>query len=757
MLVSMGVVPLIVLAIFYASNRASQVIRSEVEENLALKGTLLAESVTNWKEYNVLALTNLSTQPDIVSMKASEQKPVLTELVKNYKHFYLAMTIGLDGMNLARSDNKKLTYYGDRNYFKGAIAGDEITYQTLISRTLNKPALAISTPIRKNKLIIGIAVIATDLEVLGEQVGKLRFGETGYALVVDNRGQLLAHPDRKLLSSSKPIDLSYEAPIKNILRGGEGQFFFRDKQGKAWVSYGTRLDNGWGILVLQKKSEFNKSNREFQKLAFFIGLISVVGISGVTWILANRLIAPISSLTDATIKIAGGELDRKIRIKRTDELGILASSFDRMASNLKNLFENLEERIEQRTAELTLAKELAEQASAKAENANKVKDRFLANISHELRTPLNSILGYAKILQRDTTLNPSQFQNVRIVQQSGIHLLTLINNILDFLDFSKTGAAKIELHRQPTQLQSFLEEVIAIAKIWATEKGILLNLETIGTLPEFIFTDPTRLRQVLLNLLSNAVKFTISGKVTLKVSLINYVERESEEITQQKLCFEVSDTGVGMNREQLERIFQPFEQLGDFQSRSGGTGLGLSIAKELVELMGGKLNVKSQLGLGSTFWFDGIFPAVEVTSSTQLKIAPEVLGYKGKQRKLLVVDDKHENRQLLVKMLQPIGFEIETAINGEEMLEKAALNPPDLILLDLFMPVKTGFTSAKELRLIPSLQNIPIFIVSASFMSAEVLERLECNAYISKPVDEQKLLALLQEYLHLEWVYRSLA
>ena len=747
LIVLTGVIPLMLIAIFYASDRASRAIREEAIENLDLKGDLLAESVNRWNQLNVLVLQSLSEQPNIVSMNPEEQKPVLSRITDNYKHIYLAHTVNQDGLILARSDNNKSGgYRGDRYWFKGAMAGNQVTYQTLISRTLNKPAVCISAPIREEKFqqITGVLALCTDLETLVKQIGQLRFGKTGYALIVDDSGQILAHPDLALISGEQLKNYSTYPPVRNILQGGKGNFFFTDDLDINWFSYDIPLDNGWGIVIVQQEAELFKSKREFQKVAFFVAAVAVIGVSGSIWLLANRLIQPISNLTEAATTISNGQLDRTVQIKRRDELGILARSFNRMASQLKSFFEQLEDRIEERTAELKKAKEVAEVA-------NQTKDQFLAHVTHELRTPLNSILGYTQLLERDRNLSSRQIKSLKIVEKNGHHLLTLIN---DILDFAKSRAGKMELYPTDLHLPSFLDAVVDIVQMWATEKELSFKCDASTNLPTKVWVDEKRLRQVLINLLSNAVKFTASGEVILRVKVIESVEKSAVGQTQQKLRFEVSDTGVGIPSQQLETIFQPFEQVGNAQSRIGGTGLGLSISKELVELMGSQLEVNSELGKGSTFWFDLVLPVAEVGYQTQMDRSSEIVGYKGRRRKLLAVDDIEENLLLLTNMLEPLGFEVAIAKNGKQMLQIASSSPPDLILLDLFMPVKTGFTSVKQLRQISELKNVPVIILSANYITDKVRQYLECEAYMTKPIDEKKLLALLQQYLELDWIYQ---
>lgn len=456
-----------------------------------------------------------------------------------------------------------------------------------------------------------------------------------------------------------------------------------------------------------------------------------------------------------TILIIGGAFMACIKAQKQD-LQIMSKKLKKSSNILKTINKELEKRVAARTTELQKAKEATEKQNIKlkraknaVEEAAKSKDIFLANISHELRTPLNSILGYAKILQRDSNLNQSQISDLRVVQHSGVHLLTLIN---DILDLSKANAAKMELYPRWIEFQTFLDGIIGIIRNSALDKGLLLKLEVQEDLAVNIKVDEKRLRQILINLLNNAVKFTFSGEVTLKISVIENIDDSSSQYNNQKLRFSVIDTGIGMNHEQLKKLFQPFEQFSNTQSQINGTGLGLSLSKQLVKLMGGTLRVKSQLGSGSNFWFDIVLPVIQVSDNLVSVTGGKILNYKGKKRKILVVDDKLSNRELLVKMLAPIGFELETANDGQEMMSKVQIMIPDLILLDLFMPGKTGFTASKEIRRIPELKHIPIIVVSATSITKDMKDYLECEAYITKPVEEEELLELLETYLQLEWI-----
>ena len=740
LLVLSGIIPLISLASFYATESASKKITQEATENLLLKSKLLAENVQAWNESNVLALLNLSRQPDIISANPSKQQTVLAEIVNTYDHLYLAHTMNLEGWNIARSDGKKSKYYGDRSYFNGAVAGNQINYQTIISRTTKQPALCMATPTLRQATIVGVSSICTDLNALTEQVGKLRFGATGYALLVDQNAALLAHPDAQLISGDNLTNLSQYPPVKNILQGNGGNFSFTDDSNVKWVSHSTRLNNGWAIVIQQEETEFLANKMQFQNLAFFINFVVILGISGLTFFLANRLIKPISELSQAAISLSTGQLAQRVEIQREDELGILASSFNHMAGQLKKSFQELQQTFQK-----------LEKARQEAVSANQAKDKFLANISHEFRTPLNSVLGYSKLLQRDDALDDEQVEQLKTIEQSGTYLLTLIN---DILDLSKSQTGKMELYLKEFDLLNSLKSVIRIVESEAKDKGLQLKTE-FNNLPTTIRADQKRLTQVLINLLNNGIKFTSSGEILLKVSLVE-TTNNIDSLLQHKIRFEVIDTGRGISQEKLKKIFQPFEQAGDIESRYIGTGLGLSISQQLVELMGGQLKVTSQVGEGSNFWFETVFEQETISSKRPQKLEiGTISGYKGTKRKLLVVDDKPENRLLLANMLEPIGFKVLMAENGEQMFTMVEKERPDLIFLDLFMPIKTGFTAAKQLQQKPEYSDIPIIILSACSISPQMRQHINCEAFLSKPVEEEELLKLLAKHLHLEWIHQK--
>ncbi|MEH1808116.1 MAG: ATP-binding protein [Nostoc sp.] len=399
-------------------------------------------------------------------------------------------------------------------------------------------------------------------------------------------------------------------------------------------------------------------------------------------------------------------------------------------------------RIEQ---ELRFAEEVAQ-------NSSQAKSEFLANMSHELRTPLNGILGYTQILQRTESLSEKGRKGVSIIYQCGSHLLTLIN---DVLDLSKIEARKLELYPVDFYLPAFIDSVTEISRIRAEQKVIAFHVQLDSDLPTGIHADEKRLRQVLINLLSNAIKFTNEGSVTFKVKVITQ-QLNTNGQTNYKIRFEVIDTGAGIIPEQAQKIFQPFEQVGNQKRQSEGTGLGLAISQNIVLLMGGQIQVQSEFGKGSTFWFEAEFPESKDWAKVSRVVEQgTIIGYQGQRRTILIADDKWENRSVVVNLLEPAGFTVVEASQGEEGWEKALAQKPDLIITDLVMPILNGFELIERLRQSEQFKEIAVIASSASVFAADQYKSIDvgANAFLPKPIEAETLLEMLRQFLQLEWIF----
>ena len=692
-----GTTILVSVAAYWSYESVRNLLLSNLKDKAFLTVQQSADEIDTWISLRKVEAETLANSPTVQTMDWSIIQPYLKSEAQRLNSFLELNIVTPNGTFFGMIQGKTNINLADRTHFKRGMAGQSTVTDPLISRLHGKHVIVFAAPIWSGLIqdptrkTIGVNNCVIGIEQLSRVINALKYGNGSYAFALNSKGAAIVHPNPALMST-------LEVPAPSLIESDDTHL-------AAIAQQMVNRQQGMELVTIDGVEKY---------VAFF-------PLKQTNWSVA--------------LAIPRENIESQLRLLDAIAFVILA-----LAGTLIGVLVYVQSSEQAQLKKSKIASDVANQA----------KSEFLANMSHELRTPLNGILGYAQILSRSKTWGEKEQRGIQIIYQCGSHLLTLIN---DVLDLSKIEARKLELYPKPLHLPSFLQGVVEICRIRAEQKGLEFIYIPDTNLPKGIAADEKRLRQVLINLLGNAIKFTEKGSVTFKVEAI---APELELSKTQPIRFAIADTGVGIAPEQIEAIFKPFEQVGDRKKQSEGTGLGLAISTKIVNLMGSKIEVQSQAGVGSEFCFEVELPlASDWAKDSRVAEGKVLIGYEGKPQTILVVDDRWENRSVLVNLLEPLGFSIIEAVNGQDGLAKAAANP-DLIITDLAMPVMNGFEMLRQIRNTQTLKHFKVVVSSASV--AEIDRQMSLDAggdeFLPKPVQTEELFDLLQTQLNLTWKYQ---
>ena len=757
--ITVTLIPLVALGLLFAFHFAPK-----IEQEVKDRHEFLANGIVGQIEtYFSSATRELSTLARLLGsdLKMKEHLGDLLDTYAANSDYYEAIyltdasgvvtSIGLPPTPRPLRGNLLGLDMSGRDFIKEAQkTGQPVWSNSFLSLVGGRLTVAVAVPVGKLTLIGEIAVAP-----LPELARRLAENTSLRIMLLDRDDQLVAQSSGTL--ANQQLNLS-ALPIVSESRARRAKDTLPFDFDGETLAGSARLVPGsnWLVVVAEPQATAYASIKTFQgQIALALGIALTVALAAA--FLAARLLARLfSPYNQQAQAIADGNYTLLEIDSGANELNHIGDNLQRMAlaiqereqglksaqQALQTLNDQLEQLVDNRTLALSAALH-------QAESANRAKSVFLSNMSHELRTPLNAVIGFSQLMTRSPKVGDAEKQNLAIINRSGQHLLTLIN---DVLELSKIDAGHIQVQNEETDLAALLHEITEMLRARAEQQGLTLTLKT-DQLPPAVLVDATKLRQILINLVGNAVKFTQHGGVILSV---NGSPAEGDTM---QIDFAVNDTGIGIAPADQQRIFEPFTQLVT-HATSAGTGLGLSITRQYLAMLGGELGVESTPEVGSTFRFTLTLPvATQPTHAHPSIEIGEVLGLQPEHRdlRILIAEDNADARRLLQQILQPFGMTVAEAEDGAKAVALAESFAPDLIIMDWRMPELDGLEATRQIRAQNAARRPKIVMLTASAFEEQRAEALAAgaDAYLRKPLQEKELYATLAAQLGLDLQRRT--